>query len=62
MSDIGVKQGRPLYPTLFHLYIDELGTYSVKINGDSLCLFSTMVAILLYVDDVVLFSRSGVGL
>ena len=52
----------PSLPPLFGLYTDELETYLDKINGDSLCLFNTMVAILLYVDDVVLLSRSCICL
>ena len=39
MSDINVKQVCSLSLTLFSLYIDELGTYLDKIDGDSLCLF-----------------------
>ena len=43
-----------LSPKLFGLHIDELGAYMDEINGDSPCLFNTMVAILFYVDDVVM--------
>lgn len=60
MSDIGVKQGCLLSPVL-KLYNDEFETYLDGIDGDSLCLFNTMAAILLYIDDVIL-SKLGVGL
>jgi hypothetical protein len=59
MSDIGVKLGCPLSPTLFGLYINKLETYLDEINGDSLCLFDTVVGILLYSANVILLSRSG---
>jgi hypothetical protein len=58
MVDFGVKQGCPLPPTLLGLYIDEFDTYLDKINGDSLCLFKMIVAILLYADDVVMIFKS----
>jgi hypothetical protein len=62
ISNIGVKQGCHLSPTLFGLYVNELETYLDKIDGDSPCLFNTVVVILLYVDDVVLLSRSSASL
>jgi hypothetical protein len=58
MVDFGVKQGCPLPPTLFSLYIDEFDTYLDKINEDSLCLFKMIIAILLYADDVVMIFKS----
>jgi hypothetical protein len=58
MSNIGFKQGCPLSLTLFGLYIDELETYLDEIDGDSMCLFTKVVAILLYVDNVVLLFKS----
>ena len=38
LSNIGVKQGYPLSPTLFDMYIDELEKHVVEINRDSPCL------------------------
>ena len=58
MFGIGFKQGCHLSPTLVVMYIDALKTYFDKINGVSLCLLNTMVAIHLSVDDVVLLSQS----
>jgi hypothetical protein len=40
MSNIGVKQGCPLFPTLFGLYFDGLETYLDMIDIDSPCLFN----------------------
>ena len=56
MSDIGVKQACPFSLILFNLYIDELETCMDETNGCSSCLY--VVAILLYIDDVVLLSKS----
>ena len=61
MSNIGVNQGCPLL-TLFGLYNDKSETYLDEIIIDSLCLFDTMVTIILYFDDVVLLSKSGSSL
>ena len=47
---------------LFGLYIDELETYLIAINEDSLCLFNTMVAIPLYSNNVVILSNFGASL
>ena len=57
MSNINVKQGCPLFPHSFGLYIDELETYLDKINKDSPCLTNMVVAIFHYVDDIILLSK-----
>ena len=49
-------KNRPL--PIFDLYTDELETCLDEIDGESLCLVNTMVAILLYADDVVILSKS----
>lgn len=45
----------------FGLYIDELETYLDEIGKNSPHLFNIVVAILLYVDDVVLLLKSRVS-
>jgi hypothetical protein len=62
-SDIGVKQGDPLSPLLFGLFIDRLErvlnecmlTGGVKVG-------STLLRLLLYADDLVLFAESAAEL
>ena len=60
MSNIGVKQGCPLSFIVVGMYIDELETYLDEIDGYSLCLFTKVVVILLYVDNTILLSKSRV--
>ena len=47
--------------TLVGLYIDGLETCLDEINEDSLYVFKTLIAILLYVDDVVQLSKFRAG-
>ena len=61
-STIRVKQGCPLSPTLFGLYIDEVSHYIERFGGSGARLASIAIQILLYVDDVVLISDSPEGL
>ena len=53
---IGVKQGCPLSPTLFGLYIDEVSQYIERFGGSGAHLASIAIQILLYADDIVLIS------
>jgi hypothetical protein len=60
---IGVKQGCPLNPLLFGLYIDALESHIAALAGDdgpNLAVIA--VKLLLYVDDLVLMSKSLWGL
>ena len=61
-STIGVKQGCPLSPTLFGLYIDEVSHYIERFGGSGARLASIAIQILLYADDIVLISDSPEGL
>jgi len=60
---IGVKQGCPLSPLLFGLYIDALEPRIAALDDDDgLDLAGTPVKLLLYADDLVLMSRTQRGL
>ena len=61
-STVGVKQGCPLSPTLFGLYIDEVADYIVHGGGGGVDQAGTSVHIMLYADDIILISESQVGL
>jgi hypothetical protein len=63
-STIGVKQGCPLSPTLFGIYIDELEAFLHKhIHDNNECLFhQVLISILLFVYDMVLLASSTEGL
>ena len=55
-----VNQGENASPTLFRMYLDDLGEYLTKHVG--LCISDTIVARLLWADDLVLVSDSEKGL
>ena len=61
---VGVKQGCPLSPLLFSLYLDELESLQEKASEETDCprLADILIAILLFADDIALFSYSQKGL
>ena len=61
-SDIRVKQGFPLSPALFGLYIDKLEEWLNLQGGDGVRLGEFVINLLLYVDDLVLISKLARGL
>ena len=62
-STVGVKQGCPLSPTLFGLYIDALEfDINQKYPGEGGRLANTNIPILLFADDVILIAETADGL
>ena len=60
---MGVKQGCPLSPTLFELYVDGLEKHLLETADiDAPTLMGVMVPLLLYADDLILMSESAAGL
>ena len=58
----GVKQGCPLSPTLFGLYIDKLEEWLNKANGEGIQLAEYVIKLLLYPDDLILIAKTTQGL
>jgi hypothetical protein len=56
--NIKVKQGCPLCPTLFGIYIDKLEDYLEKVGCVDPTLTRIVVNLLMYSDDIVLMARS----
>ena len=55
--NIGVKQGFPLSPTLFGIYIDKLEKCFEEVGCIGTILVGIVTILLLYVDDIVLMAR-----
>jgi hypothetical protein len=58
----GVKQGCPLKPLLFGLYLDALKGHLHNRECDALALTDLHIWLLFFADDLVLTSESKVGL
>ena len=61
-SDIRVKQGCPLSPTLFGLYIDKLEEWLNLQDGEGALMGEFVIRLLLYADDLILIAKSALGL
>jgi hypothetical protein len=55
--NIGVKQGCPLSPTLFGIYIDKLEACLEEASCVGTTLAGIVIILLLYIDDIVLMVR-----
>jgi len=63
-STIRVKQGSPISPTFFELYIDELEILIIEsfANRKGCLHFGTTIMIFLFVDNIILMSYTIKGL
>ena len=62
LSNLGLKQGCPLSPLLFNLYINNITQYLQPTEEDSIQLQGEKVTHFMYADDLVIVSSSKEGL
>jgi exonuclease III len=61
-SNIGIKQGDGLSPTLFNVFINDLEQYFLDKKCDPISMIESKLSCLLYADDLLLLSESATGL
>ena len=57
-SDLGLKQGCPLSPLLFNLYINEIAKHLSPTSEDSIMLQNEKITHLMYADDLIILASS----
>ena len=61
-SNLGLKQGCPLSPLLFNIYINDISTHLQSTSDTDIIIHGTNITHFLYADDLVILSQSKAGL